>query len=459
MTAPTSEVVQIEYQNPDAKKKLLMPTLVICNTTDDIVEKNIRENSAKPLKWLKTEKEHNGIAILVGGGASIEDEIDTIRALVENGGTVFAMNAASQWLGTNGIEVDYQCIADAKEETVNLVDYKAKKHIIASQAHPKTMDAVSDPLVWHLGIANVENLFPEERVKNGGYCILGGGAAVGNSATCVAYALGYRELHIFGFDSCHKDGKSHAYGQFMNTFIPTMKTKWAGKEFESSIAMKAQAEKFLFTSNELKKLGCTFHVYGEGLLQTMYHAKHEDLTEQEKYQLMWNIDAYREISPGEYIADIYMELFKPKGLIIDYGCGTGRAGVKFSKAGHEVLLIDFTDNCRDDEALSLPFMQWDLTKAMSQSSEYGFCTDVMEHIPTEDVKYVITNIMNSSKKVFFQISTVDDVMGAAIDEPLHLTVKPHSWWKEEFESRGYKIEWEQEDPISSMFYIIQTGDK
>ena len=290
MTAPTSEVVQIEYQNPDATNKLLLPTLVICNTTDEIVERNIRENSAKPLKWLKTEQEHDGFAILVGGGASIEDEIDTIRSLVDRGGTVFAMNAASQWLDTKGIEVNYQCIADAKEETAKLVDYKAKKHIIASQAHPKTMDSV-DPLVWHLGISDVENLFPEERVKNGGYCILGGGAAVGNSATCVAYALGFRELHIFGFDSCHKEGKAHAYTQIMNTFIPTMKTRWAGKEFESSVAMKAQAEKFLFTSNELKKLGCTFHVYGEGLLQTMYHTKYDDLTEQEKYQLMWNIDA------------------------------------------------------------------------------------------------------------------------------------------------------------------------
>jgi uncharacterized Rossmann fold enzyme len=453
VTTPKNEVVQIEYQNPDATNKLLLPTLVICNTTDEIVEQNIRENSAKPLKWLKTEKEHEGSAILVGGGASIEDEIDTIRALIEDGGTVFAMNAASQWLHSNDIKVDYQCIADAKEETSKLIDHRAKRHIIASQSHPKTMDSVIDPLVWHLGIYDIESFFPEERVKNGGYAVLGGGAAVGNSATCVAYALGFRELHIFGFDSCHKEGRGHAYTQFMNVFIPTMTTRWAGKEFESSVAMKAQAEKFMFTSNELKKLDCTFHVYGEGLLQTMYHTRYDDLTEQEKYQLMWNIDAYREVSPGEYIAEMYLKLFKPKGLIIDYGCGTGRAGVKFSEAGHDVLLIDFTDNCRDDEAHQLAFMQWDLTNEMTQSSEHGFCTDVMEHIPTKDVKKVINNIMNSSKKVFFQISTVNDSMGVVIDQPLHLTVKPHSWWKNLFTSNGYEIEWEQEQEIASLFYI------
>ena len=265
MASPKNEVVQIEYQNPDASSKLLLPTLVICNTTDEAVASNIKENSAKDLQWLKSETEHEGKAILVGGGASIEDEIDKIRFLVEQGGVVFAMNGASQWLRNQGILVDYQCIADAKEETAKLIDYKAKQHIIASQAHPKTMDSATDPLVWHLGIADIEDLFPTERVKQGGYVILGGGSAVGNSATCVAYALGFRDLHIFGFDSCHKDGKSHAYGQMMNMFIPTITTRWADKEFTSSVSMKAtqSCRGFLLIRRILRcktpRAGCVHH--------------------------------------------------------------------------------------------------------------------------------------------------------------------------------------------------------
>lgn len=452
MATPKNEIVQIEYQNPDATKPLLLPTLVVCNTTDGAIAQNIRENSAKDLKWLKPEKEHRGMAVLVGGGASIEDELDKIITLKEMGATIFAMNAASQWLHNHGIAVDYQCIADAKEETAKLIDHKANRHIISSQAHPKTLDSVKDPLVWHLGIANIEDLFPEERVKKGGYCILGGGSAVGNSATCVAYALGFRELHIFGFDSCHKEGKSHAYTQLINTFIPTMKTMWAGREFTCSVAMKAQAEKFMLTSKYLKDAGCAFYVYGDGLLQTMYNTDYSDLTEKEKYQLMWNTESYREISPGEYIADFYITAFKPEGHIIDFGCGTGRAGVKFKEAGLNPFLIDFTDNCRDEEAQEIPFLQWDLSEEMPTTSVNGFCTDVMEHIPTEDVERVINNIMNSAEKVFFQISTIDDVMGDMIDEPLHLTVKPHQWWKELFASH-WNVEWEQEQDIASLFYI------
>lgn len=452
MSKPKNDVVQIEYQNPDAKDKLLMPVLITCNTTDELIENNVRINSAKNLKWLHTEKENPYPAIIVGGGASIEDEVENIRHLKSIGGTIFAANAASKWLISKGIEVDFQCIADAKEETVTLVDHNANEHIIASQAHPRTMDSVEDPIVWHLGIEDIERLFPEERVKRGGYCILGGGSAVGNSSMCVAYAKGFRDLHIFGLDSCHKDGRSHAYQQNMNVVIPIMEVEWAGRTFTSSVTMKAQAEKFQLTSKFLKDAGCKITTYGDGLLQTMYNSEYSSLSEKEKYQLMWQLDIYREVSPGEHMAEWYVETFKPKGKIIDFGCGTGRAGVKFKELGLEPFLIDFTDNCRDDEAQEIPFLQWDLTYPISVDSEHGFCTDVMEHIPTEDVEKVIKNIMTSAKKVFFQISTIDDNLGGMINEPLHLTVKTHDWWKEAFKS--YLIMYELDQNTASLFYIV-----
>lgn len=453
MSTAKNEVVQMSYKNPHAQNELYVPVLVICNTPDDVLENNIRINSAKPLEWLKSHPQHDGTAILVGGGPSIEDDFYKIKFRKSRGGVIFAMNGASQWLNERGIEVDYQCIIDAKEETKTLVDHKAKNHLFGSQVHPDTMDSVENPIVWHLEIGDIENYFPQERKQRGGYVLLGGGAAVGNSALCAAFALGFRDLHVFGFDSCHKDGKSHAYGQDMNNFIPTVKVEWAGREFLSSVAMKAQAEKFQLTSKALKDMGCKLTVHGDGLLQTMYHTSTDELSEKEKYQLMWQLDSYRDVSPGEHIAEYYINNFKPEGLVVDYGCGTGRGSLKIHEAGNEVLLIDFTDNCRDEEALKLPFLQWDLTKPCPVRSDHGFCTDVMEHIPTEDVSLVVNNIMNSSKQVFFQISTIDDVMGAAIGAPLHLTVKPHQWWKDLFISLGFDVKLDIEQEIASLFYI------
>lgn len=454
MAETQARVVQMEYQNPGASNPLILPILVLPNTPDDEIRRNIRTNSERDLEWVKKHDAHDGAAILVGGGASIDEEIHKIRYRKSQGATVFAMNGASKWCNDNGIEVDYQFILDAKEETKSLVDQKAKNHIFGSQVNPKTMGSVPSPIVWHCHTGNdIEQDFPQERIDRGGYALLSGGSAVGNSSMTVVYALGFRDFHVFGFDSCHKDGKSHAYEQPMNRFMPTVDITWGGENYITSVAMKAQAEDFQITSQALKRLGCNFTLYGDGLLQAMYNTPAKNLSEKEKYQRMWQYPSYRTVCPGEHVVDKFIEQAKPCGIIIDYGCGTGRTSVALANKGYDVMLLDFTDNSRDQEACMLPFIQWDLTRTIPAKADYGICTDVMEHIPTEDVIKVINNIMESGKNVFFQISTIDDVMGAAIGEPLHLTVKPHKWWRQLFSE--YNIEFELDQDIASLFYITQ----
>ena len=455
MAAPKHEIIQAKYQNPHASAGLMLTMVVVSNTSDKDLERNIRANSAKDLPWVQNKDSHDGVAIMIGGGDSINDHIEEILALQAKGGKVFAMNGASKWARGHGINVDYQVIVDAKEETEQLVDSGAKEHLFGSQCNEKTIDKAKNLTLWHLMIENIETFFPKDRSYKGGYVMIGDGASAGNSGLCVAFSQGYRQFHVFGYDSSYRDGRSHAYEQRMNQFMPTTEVNWGGKTFQVSVGMKAQAEKFQITAQALKQEGCEVSVYGDGLLQAMYHTKATNLSEQEKYQLMWAYDSYRECSPGELQAGFFLNTFKPEGMILDFGCGTGRAGVIFHKAGNPVLLIDFADNCRDEEAQTLPFLKWDLMHPIPANTEYGYCTDVMEHIPTDDVGTVIENIMGSSENVFFQISTVDDTFGTAldIDACLHLTVKPHGWWKGLIESLGYTIKWETEQENASIFYI------
>lgn len=459
MAAPKNEVIQTTYQNPHASEGLKLSVLVVPNTSDEVIEKNIRFSSERYPKWLQAKDPHDGIAVLIGGGGSISDHIDDIRELQSKGATVFAMNGSSKWARGQGISVDYQVILDAKEDTYSLVDSGASEHVFASQCHKKTLENASNLTLFHLVTDDVETFLPPERVKQGGYVLLGGGATVGIVSLSVAYSQGFRELHVFGYDSSHREKKSHAYEQHQNKFMPTTEITWAGKTFEVSIAMKAQAEKFIIIAKLLKDMGCDIHLYGEGLLQTVYNTKTEDLTEREKYQTMWQFDTYRTVSPGEEIVDTFIEAFEPEGLVIDFGCGTGRAGIKMVERGLDVILVDFTDNCRDEEALCLQFIQHDLTKPLPIKSVHGYCTDVLEHIPTTDVASVIDNIMDASEKVFFQISTVHDVCGSIIGQSLHLTVQSHAWWKSLFKILGYKIELESDQGTASLFYITrQTGE-
>ena len=447
------QVVQAEHQNSMVENPLILPLVVLPNTPDEEIRRNIRINSALDLEWLNTVQEHDGVAVLVGGGASIEDEVRQIQILQCYGATVFAMNAASKWCCKHGIGVDYQCILDAKEETISLVDYGAKAYLFGSQVNPKVMRAVETPIVWHCNTDNdIEKDFPLERIKQGGYVLASGGSAVGNSSMTAIYALGFRNFHIFGFDSCHRDGKSHAYDQPMNKHIPNVEVTWGGETYTASVAMKGHAEDFQVMSQALKQLGCEFTVYGEGLLQSMYFTTAKDMSEQEKYQTMWQYDMYRNHCPGERVIDSFLEHVKPDGIIIDYGCGTGRTSLALLDKGHDVMLLDFTDNCRDQEALSLPFIQWDLTIPIPAKADYGICTDVMEHIPPDDVETVITNIMDSAESVFFQISTVEDSFGEYVDADLHLSIHPHARWHSIISSIA-TIVWEQDLGEVSLFHV------
>jgi len=460
MTSPKSDIYQMNVQNPHASAPLIIPVLVLCNTSDDVLRRNIGTNSALPLDWVQFENAHECPAILVGGGPSVADNLDEIRLLVEGGATVFAMNAASKFLHEHGIAVNYQVIADAKQETSTLVDCNASHLLIASQVDPSTLAAAissgSRVALWHLAIDDMDDLFPEDKVKRGGYALVGGGASVGNSALCLAYVLGYREIHCFGYDSSHRGDESHAYSQPMNKFIPAVEVEWAGKTYRSSVAMKAQAEKFQITAQALNQEGCEVVVHGDGLLPAMYNTPPAHLTERDKYRLMWQFDGYRDFSPGEEIVPRFLEVAKPDGLIVDFGCGTGKASIALSKSGHDVFMVDFADNCRDDEAKNLPFLEWDMTHPMPMRSPFGICADVMEHIPEKDAETVVRNILEASNKVFFQISTVQDKFGDVIGQRLHCTVKPHVWWAELFQSIGATIIWQQDRQNASCFFVTRN---
>ena len=456
MARPTTTVVQMPLQNPHASAPLIIPVLVICNTPDDVLHSNIERNAALPLPWAYMHPAHERVAVLCGGGPSLVDHLEAIREHQADGATVFAMNGASRFLRSHGIAVDAQVIADAKPETATLVDPEAGRHFLASQVDAETMaraEVYGNVTLWHLAIdEDMDRLFPVERRKRGGYALVGGGAAVGNSALCLAYVLGYRRFEVYGYDSSHRGDDSHAYDQPMNRFIPTVDVEWAGKVYRSSVAMKAQAEKFQITGQALKREGCTIRVHGEGLLPAMWSTDAADLTERDKYRLMWSTDSYRECSPGESAVPLILQHLKPEGLVLDFGCGTGRASLALAKAGLDVLLIDFADNCRDEEAVGLPFLEWDLTRPLPPHARYGICCDVMEHIPTDDVPAVLGNIAAAADKVFFQISTVPDHFGALIDHPLHLTVRPFEWWLEQL-SRFGAVEYAQNFGDSAVFIL------
>lgn len=180
--------------------------------------------------------------------------------------------------------------------------------------------------------------------------------------------------------------------------------------------------------------------------------------EKAKYEKAWKLDDYRKWSPGKSCVPIFLETAKPKQgeTMVDWGCGTGKASLALHEAGLDVTPVDFVTGCLDDdiqEVLGHKFIEHDLSKPIELRSDYGFCCDVLEHVPEEQVDAVLETVLGNSTHVFFQISTVPDHFGSHIGEQLHVTVKPYNWWLRKFAELGCIVHHSNEFSQSVIFYV------
>ncbi len=107
--------------------------------------------------------------------------------------------------------------------------------------------------------------------------------------------------------------------------------------------------------------------------------------------------------------------------ILDYGCGRSRTVDWLAK------LLDAKAHRYDPaipEFATLPLRECDAI----------ICTDVMEHIPMEDLDNVISEIGSISQLVYFNICTRTAGTVLANGENAHCTVKSAEWWFERLQN-------------------------
>jgi hypothetical protein len=410
-----------------------------CNTGDAEILANMRLASDLPLSWLlMSEDTCLGTAMIVGGGPSVRAFLPTIKARQQAGeGVVVAMNGSLGMLTQAGIKPDFFVLLDARKENLDfLTRGKADHYLIASQCHPDCFIALagSDVTLWHPNYRGVEDIIGDRECA-----LIGGGTTVGLQSMSIMFAKGHRSIDLYGFDSSYTDNVSHAYSQPMNVNERVNDYMLNGKTFTAPSWMARQAMEFQTAAVQLADADCVVSVHGFGLLPEIAKSMVMGaMTEKQKYSRVWDHATYRDWSPGEDTASLFVGLCAGHNIkrAIDFGCGTGRGGAKISKlTGWDVRLVDFADNCLDD-GITLPLIIADLSEPMSTQGDVGYCTDVLEHIEPPLVDDVITNIMACVKMAFFQISLVPDSLGALVGAPLHLSVFPADWWSQKFSRYG-----------------------
>ncbi len=172
-------------------------------TPGDIIQDNIaaaKTRHIEPIYNLPEWREGTPVAI-VGGGPSLSTQLDKLRQYPY----IIACGSVHDYLLENKITPNWCVIVDP-DPVVNRYLTKRNnwtKYLVASQCSPATFDYLKDSNVymWHAG-GHSRN-FVE------GDIVLGGGCTVGTRAMIIAMCFGFKQLHLFGMDTCVIDEDNH----------------------------------------------------------------------------------------------------------------------------------------------------------------------------------------------------------------------------------------------------------
>lgn len=227
----------------------------------DEIANNIRAaHEREGAKWVSIVEAHSQEIVIVTGGPSVADNLDSIRTHKAMGAYVLACSGVAKMLLENGIRPDAHMILDSSPLCVAFVPNTQMRRYYASQCDRHVLDAAGDDLVLFDGyMQNIEQITPK---ADGPY--VGGGTTVGTRSIGLAYLLGYRRIHCYGLDSSYTGEMVHSYHQW--DYPTHLTVTFDGKEYRTSPQLAAQVSEFQQMVPELVAHGVELFIHGTGLL-------------------------------------------------------------------------------------------------------------------------------------------------------------------------------------------------
>ena len=233
-----------------------------CVMSNDELYEHIRLALERGLPLIGEHLPHDGVAVLVGSGPSVAGELESIKKHRENGDAIVAIKDAHDWLIDNGIVPDYAVAVDPQEHRWSCFKRKnaGVKYMIGSQCHPNMFDHLSDQQVflWHLYVTEGQTYPPNS-------ILVTGGTTSGLRAITLYYSMGFRRFHLYGYDSCLKEGELRIDGTGDKATVITLIV--GGKRFETTPSMAAQACEFQNLFQIMPDMDIQSH--GRGIITTI----------------------------------------------------------------------------------------------------------------------------------------------------------------------------------------------
>ncbi len=165
-----------------------------------------------------------------------------------------------------------------------------------------------------------------------------------------------------------------------------------------------------------------------------------------QYKLLHEITQKYGASGSKYFKDICLiiDILNPK-TILDYGCGKGALVNQISEAFPHIDVYGYDPAIEGKNELPL-----------SKKVDLLLNTDVLEHIPEEEIESVINQISNISKNCYFALdhALADTILPNG--KNAHCTIKPVYWYERLF-SKYFKEITILESPESWKSVVLTFG--
>ena len=226
---------------------------------------------------------HHGVnparLCLVGGGPSLTDTSDELRAQAEAGDKLVGMNGTYAWLLEHDLRPSSYVQVDARPcnrrflETHGLV--RDCTYFLASHLDSVFFDLVAGwPNVYLFHAVSGDDPVEFDILNEhyfGRWQPIDGGSTVMLRSIRLFSLLGFREFDLYGCDSCYLDGAHHAYAQPENDADEPQTVTVAGVAFQAAPWQISQAMEFM---DFVKARGDEFalRIHGHGLLAHLLRA-------------------------------------------------------------------------------------------------------------------------------------------------------------------------------------------
>lgn len=442
-------------------------------TRDDILA-NVAANALRhDIPNLHPREYTPKIMVYVGGGPTLRDNLDEVRAKCEDDRyEVFTSNATCKFLLAKGIKPDFHLILDPTERKVLDLDYEEEVPLILGlQCHPKLFDRAKDKGVQAhkflaASVTGEDGLSDKDAAKQAltkddpSLMGIGGGSMCGTRMIYYAVAMGYRRLEYYGVDGSveMKDGVVKCYSYTKPRGENILETETGnGRKFYTTMSLARQGEELVLLLDLMP--GLDVEIYGDSLMANQL-AIYRELRKNEPYCITPEYlvmqrgmhhdygDDYgksgNEHAPRVFMAAAQVLRKVGKCRVLDYGAGKGVLQKAILAAFPAIEGITYHEYDPCVPGIDQPPSQ----------AEVVFCGDVMEHVEPECVDTVLRHIRDLTTQVaIFVISLRPAAKTLADGRNAHLSLHGPDWWRC-FLKKHFLIAEGAHDPINQELIAV-----